>query len=72
MRERLGNAARHHARSDFAADQLSRNRGIKRAPVGALCGLTGLYVGMRGQERVAVLLSALGKVELAKADIEAV
>ena len=39
---------------------------------GVLCGLSGLYAGMRGQERVAVLLSALGKVELAKGDIEAI
>ena len=39
---------------------------------GLLCGLSGLYAGMRGHERVAVLLSALGKVELPKADVEAV
>jgi transcriptional antiterminator RfaH len=39
---------------------------------GLLRGLSGLYAGMRGQERVAVLLSALGKVELAKGDIEAI
>jgi hypothetical protein len=49
---------------------------VGAAPVritkGLLCGLSGLYAGMRGQERVAVLLSALGKVELAKGDIEAV
>jgi transcription antitermination factor NusG len=39
---------------------------------GVLCGLSGLYAGMRGPERVAVLLSALGKVELPKGDIEAI
>ena len=38
---------------------------------GLLCGLSGLYAGMRGHERVAVLLSALGKVELPKGDVEA-
>jgi transcription antitermination factor NusG len=43
-----------------------------RITKGLLCGLSGLYAGMRGQDRVAVLLSALGKVELAQADIEAV
>jgi transcriptional antiterminator RfaH len=43
-----------------------------RITKGLLCGLSGLYAGMRGQERVAVLLSALGKVELVKGDIEAV
>jgi len=37
-----------------------------------LCGLTGLYAGMRGHERVAVLLNALGKVELAKSDVETI
>jgi hypothetical protein len=39
---------------------------------GVLCGLSGLYAGMRGPERVAVLLSALGKVELPEGDIEAI
>jgi hypothetical protein len=43
-----------------------------RITKGLLCGLSGLYAGQRGHERVAVLLSALGRVELAKGDVEAV
>jgi transcriptional antiterminator RfaH len=43
-----------------------------RITKGLLCGLSGLYAGMRGHERVAVLLSALGKVELPKGNVEAV
>ena len=37
---------------------------------GAFAGLTGLYAGMRGPERIAVLLATLGRVELAAVDIE--
>jgi transcription antitermination factor NusG len=37
---------------------------------GVLTGVTGLYSGMRGAERVAVLLALLGTVVLPKADIE--
>jgi transcription antitermination factor NusG len=43
-----------------------------RITKGLLCGLAGLYAGMRGHDRVAVLLSALGKVELPKGDVEAI
>jgi transcription antitermination factor NusG len=43
-----------------------------RITKGLLCGLCGLYAGMRGHQRVAVLLSALGKVELPQRDVEAV
>jgi len=39
---------------------------------GPLAGLTGLHAGMRGHERVAILLGVLGCVVLPKGDVEAV
>jgi len=41
-----------------------------RVTAGAMCGLEGLVAGMRAHERVAVLLEALGRVELSKDSIE--
>jgi transcription antitermination factor NusG len=38
---------------------------------GAFAGLSGLVAGMRGHERVALLLAALGRVTLSAADVEA-
>jgi transcription antitermination factor NusG len=43
-----------------------------RVVCGVLIGLTGLHAGMRPRERVAVLLSVLGTVELPESDIEPV
>jgi transcription antitermination factor NusG len=39
---------------------------------GVLMGMTGLYAGMRGSDRIIVLLSALGRVEVGKAAVERV
>jgi transcription antitermination factor NusG len=39
---------------------------------GPLAGLTGLHAGLRGHERVIVLLQVLGHVTLPKDDVEAV
>jgi transcriptional antiterminator RfaH len=39
---------------------------------GPLAGLSGLYQGQRSHERVAILLAALGRVELAAGDVEAI
>jgi transcriptional antiterminator RfaH len=39
---------------------------------GPLAGLSGLYQGQRSHERIAILLAALGRVELAAGDVEAV
>jgi hypothetical protein len=43
-----------------------------RITAGAFSGCLGLYQGQRARDRVLVLLALLGRVELAKADIEAV
>jgi transcription antitermination factor NusG len=42
-----------------------------RVARGLLSGCLGIYNGMRGSERVEVLLAVLGKVMLAKGDVEA-
>jgi len=38
---------------------------------GPLAGLSGLYQGQRSHERIAILLAALGRVELAAGDVAA-
>jgi len=43
-----------------------------RVTAGAMCGIEGLVAGMRSHERVAVLLQALGRVELPKHAVEMV
>ena len=37
---------------------------------GAFAGLSGLVAGMRGHERVAILLAALGRLTLPAGDVE--
>jgi transcription antitermination factor NusG len=41
-----------------------------RVTSGPLVGLAGLVAGLRGSDRVAILLNVLGRVELARAAIE--
>ena len=43
-----------------------------RVTAGAMCGLEGLVAGMRAHERVAVLLQALGRIELPRDAVEVV
>jgi len=43
-----------------------------RVTAGPMCGLEGLVDGLRARERVAILLQALGRVELSRAAIEVI
>ena len=43
-----------------------------RVTAGAMCGLEGLVAGMRAHERVAVLLQALGRIELPRDAVEVI
>src|SRR5262249_9769850 len=43
-----------------------------RVTMGAICGLEGLVAEMRGHERVAVLLQALGRITLPQDAVEVV
>jgi transcriptional antiterminator RfaH len=43
-----------------------------RVTAGAMCGLEGLVAGMRSHERIAVLLQALGRVELPREAVEVI
>jgi hypothetical protein len=63
-RERNGYVALPKAPGLQAGDQVRIKRGL-------LQGKLGLYAGMRGQERVEILLAVLGRVTLPKGDVEA-
>jgi transcriptional antiterminator RfaH len=56
---------------ELSADPGFRRGDKVRITRGPLVGLEGLVEGLRPQQRIEILLAALGRVELAKGDIEA-
>ena len=67
--------SREDANGYVRLPELRKPRGLKvgdkvRLTGGLFCGQSGLVVGMSNCERVAVLLSTLGKVSMSRKDVE--